>query len=231
MYENALAGIFFYLWGAHDQQLFRTGKSGLLLNAQSPLDNVIGDLVGSSSSDRWFFAELKRTKSGFPAEISSKPHRAAFLTSVAAVADLTRISSRAHFAIWGSKNGLRFNEYAPTAKPAAFMPTNANLMRNRPFGFQDFYYELNIRSKRRHPLEAFIFSHGLGVPAEAMLLYMRHMIEFHKESKNPSEEALYIFAKVTPTSAITFFCGNSFAGLWFEIEKMKRLVRSDAPRP
>ncbi|MCU1218617.1 hypothetical protein ACNJRW_04165 [Stenotrophomonas maltophilia] len=231
MYESTLAGAFFYLWGAHDYQQRRVGRNAIVLNAQNPLDNLLGDLVGKTDSGRWFIAELKRLESGFPQELIAKPHRANFLNWLASSTIDSQVSSRAHFAVWAHNNDFRVSEYAATADPALFAPTPTNLMRAVAIGFRDFYDEVNIRTRSKHPVCSQILSHGLGVPGPAMVNYIMNLIRHHKDSIDAQEESLLIFANIPPSGPAKFFCGSSFNGLWLELEHMRNLSAKNRPAP
>ena len=159
------------------------------------------------------------------------PHRAAFLNALHTSPLLEKISSRAHFGIWVSRKSFRCAEYAYVAKPTTFAPSTSNFMRGKILSFADFYNLLNIQGRQKHPLCKNIFSHGLGVPLTTMHEYIKELIVHHRKSINPSEEAMYILAHVSPTNPITFFCGKDFKGLLDELESMQSLTRRNRPAP
>jgi len=64
LYESAIAGAFMYRFGFFDGEK-GLGGVNLLLNAQNPLDEMLGDLIGevegnSQEASRYFLVEFKR---------------------------------------------------------------------------------------------------------------------------------------------------------------------------
>lgn len=225
LYESALVGAFNYLWGYRDASLGKSPSMAILSNAQNPLDQLIGDMLGNVEG-RYFLIEFKAEVSGFFNEVhakNAKPARSNLYRHLRTDFECRKLARFGHFGAW-SNGSLRIAPYAHAVGPGNFAGKQYHELDYASFeaDFDKFYDYINCPDVT--PRDS-LYASGLGLPADAMLHYLECILQQFPGVMAPSEEANAIFGFWSPATASVVAVPTSFEGLLWLFEEVKRLTQ------
>lgn len=230
LHENNVLGLFLYAWGYHDALAGRPVAS-LLATPQSPLDHLIGDLVGRSQENRWFVFEFKRERTGFAAEIKDKQARSRLLDALEGDPELAELSAHAHFACWADDE-MAIQQYVVAIDDPYFqqgLPSNT-VFSSRVRPFPVVYNNLTEANAERSPYRPQeLYWHGTGVPGQGMYRYLEAMLAAFPATVDPSSEVNALFGFWNPASGQATLVRSDYMGILAAFDRARKAIKSTLP--